>query len=120
MKTFMALAAGILLGLAMAGLGSAAHAKSTGLVGEVGPSFSIEVKKNGKDLETIRHGTYRIKIEDKASIHNFHLIGPGLNKKTTVPFKGDTAWTITLKKGTYRYQCDPHAARGMKGTFKVT
>jgi hypothetical protein len=120
MKSFVALAAGVLLALAFAGVGSAGHAKSTGLVGEVGPSFSIEVKRNGKDLETIRHGTYRIKIEDKSSFHNFHLKGPGLNKKTTVLFKGDRTWTITLKKGTYTYQCDPHAARGMKGTFKVT
>lgn len=120
MKSFVAVAAGVLGALAFAGIGAAGHAKSTGLLGEVGPSFSIEVKNNGKDLKTIKHGTYKIKIEDKASIHNFHLKGPGLNKMTTVPFKGDTNWTITLKKGTYTYQCDPHAARGMKGTFKVT
>jgi plastocyanin len=120
MKSFAALAAGILLALAFVGVGSAGHASSTGLVGEVGPGFSIEVKNNGKDLKTIKHGTYRIKVEDKASIHNFHLKGPGLSKKTGVAFKGDTHWRITLRKGTYTYQCDPHAARGMKGTFKVT
>ena len=120
MKSFVALAAGVMLALAFIGVGSAGHAKSTGLVGEVGPSFSIEVKRNGKDLETIRHGTYKIKIEDKSSFHNFHLKGPGLNKKTTVLFKGDRTWTITLRKGTYAYQCDPHALRGMKGTFRVT
>ena len=120
MKTFVALAAGVLLALAFAGIGAAGHASSTGLVGEVGPGFSIEVKKNGKDLKTIRHGKYKIKIEDKGSIHNFHLKGPGVNKKTGIAFKGNTTWTITLKKGTYTYQCDPHAARGMKGTFKVT
>jgi hypothetical protein len=27
---------------------------------------------------------------------------------------------MVLKKGTYTYQCDPHASRGMKGTFKVS
>ena len=120
MKSFAALAAGVLLALAFVGVGSAGHAKSTGLVGETGPGYSIEVKKDGKDLKTIRHGTYRIKIEDKSAFHNFHLKGPGLSKKTSVAFKGDTAWTITLRKGTYTYQCDVHAARGMKGTFKVT
>jgi plastocyanin len=120
MKTFVTLTAGALAALAFVGVGAAGHAKSAGLVGEVGPSFSIEVKKNGKDLETIRHGTYSIKIEDKSSFHNFHLKGPGLNKKTSVAFKGDRTWTITLQKGTYTYQCDPHAARGMKGKFKVT
>lgn len=97
-----------------------AWAKSTGLVGEVGPGYSIEVKKGGKDLEKIKAGTYRIKVEDKASIHNFHLKGPGLDKKTGVAFKGETTWTIRLKPGRYTYQCDPHAAGGLKGSFRVT
>ncbi len=98
-----------------------AQAKFAGLTGEVGPGFSIEVKnKAGKDLKTIKAGMYKIKVEDKATIHNFHLIGPGLNKKTGVSFKGDTVWTIKLKPGRYTYQCDPHAASGMKGHFTVT
>ena len=97
-----------------------AWAKSTGLVGEVGPGFSIEVKKAGKDLKTIKAGTYKIKVEDKASIHDFHLFGPGLNKKTGIGYKGETTWTIKLKPGRYTYQCDPHAAMGMKGSFRVT
>src|SRR6266576_3212613 len=108
---------GVLLVAAAAGQ---AGTKSTGLVGEVGPGFTIEVKLNGKDLKTIKAGTYKIKVEDKSSIHNFHLFGPGLNKKTGVSFKGETTWTIKLKPGKYTYQCDPHAARGMKGHFKVT
>ena len=29
-----------------------------------------------------------------------------------------TTWTVKLKKGTYKFQCDPHASF-MKGTFKV-
>ena len=97
-----------------------AQAATTMLKGEVGPGFTIEVAKGGKDLKTIKAGTYKIKVEDKASIHNFHLFGPGLNKKTGVPFKGETTWTIKLKPGRYTYQCDPHAASGMKGHFKVT
>ena len=78
------------------------------------------MKKAGKDLKTIKAGTYKIKVEDKASAHNFHLFGPGLNKKTTVPFMGETTWTIKLKPGRYTYQCDVHVAVGMKGHFKVT
>jgi plastocyanin len=97
-----------------------ANSSAVMLKGEVGPGFSIDVEKAGKDLKTIKAGTYKIKVEDKASIHNFHLFGPGLNKKTGVPFKGETTWTIKLKRGKYTYQCDPHAASGMKGTFKVT
>jgi plastocyanin len=90
------------------------------LKGEVGPGFSIEVVKAGKDLKTIKAGTYKIKVEDKSSIHNFHLFGPGLNKKTSVSFSGETTWTIKLKPGKYTYQCDPHASSGMKDTFRVT
>jgi len=97
-----------------------AQGSTARLTGEVGPGFSIEVKKGSRDLKTIKAGTYKIKVEDKASIHNFHLFGPGLNKKTGVPFKGETTWTVKLKPGKYTYQCDPHAASGMKGTFKVT
>ena len=97
-----------------------AYGNSPQLTGEVGPGFSIEVKKGTKDLETIKAGTYKIKVEDKAAIHNFHLFGPGLNKKTGVSFKGETTWTITLKPGRYTYQCDPHHLSGMRGHFTVT
>jgi plastocyanin len=105
--------------LVAAVLAATATAKTPGLVGEVGPGFEIEVKLNGKDLKTIKVGTYKLKVEDKASIHDFHLIGPGVNKKTSVSGTGDQTWTVKLKKGTYRYICDPHASV-MKGSFKVT
>ncbi len=97
-----------------------AYGKTAALTGEVGPGFSIEVKKGSTDLKTIKAGTYRIKIEDKGRIHNFHLFGPGLNKKTGVPFTGDATWTIKLKPGRYTYQCDPHHLTGMRGHFRVT
>jgi plastocyanin len=32
--------------------------------------------------------------------------------------KGTTTWKVTLKKGTYKYVCDPHASF-MKGSFTV-
>ena len=101
-------------------LPATASAKSKGLVGEVGPGFSIEVTMSGKYVKTLKAGTYTIKVEDKATIHDFHLKGPGVNKSTTVAFQGEQTWKVTLKKGTYTYQCDPHAAMGMKGTIKVT
>lgn len=97
-----------------------AQASTPVLTGEVGPGFSIEVKKAGKDVKTLKAGKYTIKVEDKGSIHDFHLIGPGVNKKTGISFTGNVTWKVTLKPGKYTYQCDPHAASGMKGTFKVT
>ena len=106
--------------LAVAVIATAGTSKSAGLVGEVGPGYSIEVKLNGKDLKTIKAGTYRMKVEDKSSIHDFHLIGKGLNKATTVSFVGDRIWRVTFKPGKVTYKCDPHAAMGMKGSFRVT
>ena len=114
----IALAAAAAASLAFA---AAAQASTPVLKGEVGPGFTIEVKQGGKDVKFLKAGTYKLVVQDKASIHNFHLIGPGLNKVvTSVPFIGTKTVTVTLKKGKYTYQCDPHAASGMKGTFKVT
>jgi plastocyanin len=101
---------------------SGGNASASGtLEGEVGPGFEIEVKRDGEDAESVSAGTYTLEVEDKSDIHNFHLIGPGLDDVVTaVPFKGEKTVTVTLKKGTYTYQCDPHAGGGMKGTFEVT
>jgi len=83
------------------------------LTGTDGPGFTITMSK-----KTVKAGTYKIVIRDRSSIHNFHLTGPGVNKLTSVSGKKTTTWTVKLKKGTYKFQCDPHASF-MKGTFKV-
>lgn len=91
------------------------------LEGETGPGFTIEVSQNGQDAEEVKAGTYTLKVEDKSDMHNFHLIGPGVDEVVTeVDFVGEKTVTVTLKPGTYTYQCDPHANAGMKGTFTVT
>jgi plastocyanin len=91
------------------------------LKGETGPGFTIEVSQDGKDAETVKAGTYTLQVEDKSEMHNFHLTGPGIDEEVTeVPFVGEKSVKVTLQKGTYTYQCDPHAAQGMKGTFTVT
>ena len=55
---------------------------SFALKGEVyATGFKIEMENAaGRKLRSIRAGTYRIKIEDKATIHNFRLRGPGINR----------------------------------------
>ena len=91
------------------------------LEGETGPGFEIEVKQNGADADEVAAGTYTLSVEDKSNMHNFHLIGPGVDEEvTTVSFVGEKSVTVTLEAGTYTYQCDPHAASGMKGTFTVS
>lgn len=109
-----------LLGAALVVAATASAAVPT-LTGAVGPGFTITLKK-GKlkitKMTKLKAGKVKIVIKDLSNIHNFHLIGPGVNKKTGVGAKGTFTWTVTLKKGTYKFVCDPHAAI-MKGTFKV-
>jgi plastocyanin len=109
--------------LATAASVSAGSTKSQfDLKGEVygNSMFKIEMKTSAnRALKSVKAGTYRIKIEDKGSIHNFHLTGPGINKSTGVAFVGDRIWTVKLKRGTYRFVCDPHASM-MRGSFRVT
>jgi plastocyanin len=68
-----------------------------------------------KAVKTLASATYTFLINDRSDIHNFHLIGPGVNRKTTAPFTGTTRWTLTLRAGTYTYLCDPHATSMMGG-----
>ena len=84
-----------------------------------GPGFTITVKKGKSKVTSLKHGKYKIVVKDLSNIHNFHLTGPGVNKKTGVGAKGTFTWKVTLKKGTYKYVCDPHVSV-MKGSFKVT
>jgi plastocyanin len=97
----------------------AASASTPTLTGTVGPGFTITLTEGGKKVTTLKAGTYVIKVNDKAVDHNFHLIGPGVNKKTSVTAKSSSSWTVTLKKGKYTYVCDPHATF-MNGSFTVS
>ena len=88
------------------------------LTATVGPGATITLKKGTVKVTTLKPGAYTIKVNDMATSHNFHLTGPGVNKSTTVAFKGMATWTVTLKIGTYIYVCDPHKSF-MKGSFTV-
>jgi plastocyanin len=103
--------------LVFAASAQAAKSKTT-LTGSVGPSFTISLTKGGAKVKSLKPGAYVIKVSDKADFHNFHITGPGVNKKTTVPFTGTKSFPVTLKAGTYRYVCDPHKSQ-MKGSFTV-
>jgi plastocyanin len=113
-----AASAAALAALALAGPVAAQQQAST-LNGTVGPGFTIALAKSGKKVTKLAPGSYTIVVNDKAGAHNFHLSGPGVNKViTSVPFVGTKSVTVTLKKGTYKFVCDPHASM-MKGSFTV-
>ena len=93
---------------------ASAGASGKTLIATDGPGFTITMNK-----KTVKAGTYTIVVHDKSNIHNFHLIGPGVNKLTSVPWVGTKKWTVKLKKGTYKFVCDPHVSI-MKGVLRVT
>jgi plastocyanin len=97
--------------LAIGGTSSAAVKR---LTATDGPGFTITMS-----AKTVMPGRYVITVRDRSAIHNFHLIGPGVNKATSVAAVKTYVWTVTLKRGTYRFVCDPHATI-MKGVLRVT
>ena len=107
--------------LALAPVGAAPAAPTVKTVqGTVGPGFTIDLKLGNKKVTKLKAGVpYRFAISDRSPIHDFHLTGPAVNKVITgVGFTGAKSIVLTLKKGTYRFLCDPHAG-SMRGSFRV-
>jgi plastocyanin len=75
---------------------------------------------SGKKVTRLKAGVpYRFVISDRSSSHDFHVKGPGLDRVlTSVGFVGTKSFTLKLRRGSYRFFCDPHASF-MHGGFKV-
>ena len=109
--------AAVVTGLALAASASPAVPK---LTGTVGPAYNISLTNGGKKVSKLKAGKYTIVVKDRSNIHDFHLTGPGVNKVITgTSFVGTKTVTLDLKKGNYKYVCDPHIP-SMHGSFKVT
>jgi plastocyanin len=104
---------------ALVALGTTGVAFANTYFGVVGPGRTITLKNGqGNKVNRINAGTHTIKVNDKASVHNFHLLGQGINRKTGVRFVGQRTWSITFPEGSFRYRCDPHR-RAMRGGFRA-
>jgi hypothetical protein len=90
------------------------------LVATVGPNFTITLRTAaGKRVRTLKAGRYTITVNDRSEMHNFHLFGPRVNRKTGVAYMGTSTWTVRFRKGKqYRFRCDPHLF-SMRGSFRV-
>ncbi len=110
---------------ASTGEAPATSGERTTIFGSVGSkdnpeSFEINLTDaDGKAITELPAGDYEVKVTDKATIHNFHLTGPGVDEKTGVQGTDDATFDITLEKGKYDYECDPHVS-SMNGSFTVT
>jgi hypothetical protein len=105
-------------------LPAVASAQTPTLRGHVGTASSPDslaiglTRADGSPLGQLDPGTYTIVIEDYSTIHNFHLLGPGVDMATGVEQTGTVTWTVTLSDGTYRFRCDVHPVE-MQGSFRI-
>jgi plastocyanin len=90
------------------------------LVATVGPGAAIGVRTPaGARVAATAAGLYRITVRDRSASDNFHLIGPGVNRKTGVAFRGTVTWNVRLQAAkTYRFVSDRRAA-ALKGSFRT-
>lgn len=109
-RTLLVIAVAGVAAAALAGAAFGRHAATPTLVGTVGPGYTIHLMQAGKDVKTLKAGTYKFVIHDKASIHAFSLDGPnGFAKDfTKVSFVGTKTAIVKLKAGKYKYYCPPH------------
>jgi plastocyanin len=113
----------LVAGAVTIGAGTSASAASVPtLNGTVGPGFTIVLKSGGKQVQTLKPGSYSFVVADKASIHDFVLEkkkgGTFEKELTTVPFTGTKTVKIKLTSGEYEFYCRPHESV-MHGEFTV-
>jgi len=99
-----------------------ARAEDPVLFGDVGAGDAFTITLTDASGSRVAHldpGRYTVTLRDHSDFHNFHLSGPGVNKKTGIAFVGNRSWTLTLAAGTYKFRCDAHPTT-MRGRFTVS
>ena len=86
------------------------------LKGEVGGT-TISLKLDRQPVKTLAAGTDTFAVVDRSAKQNFHLKGPGVDRKTNLKKAGKFTWTVVLKKGRYRFFSDANPK--LKGSFTV-
>jgi hypothetical protein len=85
------------------------------LLAAVGPKNTISLRNAaGRAIKTVKAGTYSITVSDRSKLHNFHLVGKGINRKTGKAAMGTFTWKVSLGKGALRFFSDqsPTKVRG--------
>ena len=78
---------------------------------------AISLRNGGSKVRSLTAKKYKVTVSDTSKTQNFHLMGPGVNKKTGVAARAKATWTLTLKPGKYTYRSDK--SRKLRGTFTV-
>jgi hypothetical protein len=96
----------------MRGYFLAGNVAATSLAGSVGPRKTISLKP-----KSALPGPATIAVNDRSATDNFHLSGPGVNRKTGVKTRGRATWNVTLAPGSYTYKSDK--TKKLRGTLIV-
>jgi len=103
------------------GVARAARTDGVELTAVSGASDGYDISVADATGAVVKHlepGSYTLVVRDRSGEHNFHLIGPGVDKATSVLATVDSTWSLALVDGYYRFLCDPHIAP-MHGDFTV-
>ena len=60
---------------------------------------------------SVTPGRYQVTVRDRSTRDNFHLAGPGVNRRTGALFRGVATWSVRFVRGTYAYGSDRSRAR---------
>jgi hypothetical protein len=90
------------------------------LLATVGPKNTISLKSaSGAMLKKVKAGTYSITVRDRSKLHNFHLVGKGVNRKSALAGTATLTWKVKLSAGLLRYFSDK-SPKTVKGSVMVT
>jgi hypothetical protein len=93
--------------------------KPVKLLATVGPNNTISLRSaSGGVLKSLKAGSFTITVRDRTKVHNFHLVGGGVNRKTGMAALGTFTWKVKLAKGTLRFYSDQSPTK-VKGSLTV-
>lgn len=82
------------------------------------PSTTLTLRPKALRVQRLKASWYTLTIRDLSAKQNFHLTGPGVNRRTGVQFRGIAIWGVHLRPGVYRYRSDRASTQGGH-TFRV-
>jgi len=57
--------------------------------------------------KAVTAGPYKLTVADRSRTRNFHVVGPGVDRRTGKAFTGSVTWKLELAAGTYKFGSDP-------------
>ena len=73
----------------------------------------------GKRTTAVKAGAYTITVRDRSKLHNVHLVGKGVNRKSGLAAVATLTWKLKLSAGVLRFYSDRSPAT-VKGQVRVT